>query len=252
MAQVTFFQYMQKDTVLHRMDSRLKLPCLLFVGAAASRAGKWQHYAILFCLLCAALFAAKIPIAAIIKELKVFALLLCIVFVSNAVFSGSDPVWYLPDTWVSMQGIAAGARFVGRLILMILACTVMTNTTSLIEFRNTIEWYLRPVPFVPEVKVATIVNLTFVMLPVIFDSYTEMMDAQKSRGIECQKNPIKRVKYLVLPLLGKTLRRADEIVYAMESRCYSQTRTKAQFHTGKADWLLFIACALALCIVLFF
>lgn len=251
MAQVTFFQYMYKDTILHRMDSRMKLPCLLMLGFAASRADKWQHYALMLCLLLAALLAARVPIISLLKDVKVFALLILVVFVSNAVFTKGDPVPYFPGAWISIQGVAAGARFAGRLCLMIIACTVMTNTTSLLEFRNTIEWYLRPVPFVSEVKAATIVNLTFVMLPVIFDSYTEMMDAQKSRGSELQKNPLKRIKYIVVPLLEKTLRRADEIVYAMESRCYSQTRTRAQFHTKKADWLLLAVCAFTLGVVLF-
>lgn len=86
-----------------------------------------------------------------------------------------------------------------------------------------------PVPFIPEVQVATMINLTFLLIPVIFDNYSEMMSAQKSRCIQLRKNPIKRVNFIVFPLLSRTLRRADEIVYAMESRCYCEERTRAIF-----------------------
>lgn len=241
MAQIVFFQYLEKDSLLHRMDGRLKLLCLLLLSFSVSLAKMPAHYAAAFCLLCAALSAAKLPLAALLREMRLFAFLLAAVFLANAFFTDGDPLPYL--ACFSIQGTQTGARFAVRLILMIMACTVMTGTTSLLDFRNIIEWYLRPVPFVPEVKAATIVNLTFVLIPVILDSYTEMMDAQKARGIELQKNPVKRVRYMLIPLLGRTLRRADEIVFAMEARCYSQTRTRAVFHTNRADWVLLLACA---------
>lgn len=249
MAQIIFFQYLQKDTLLHRMDGRIKLLCLLLLSLAVSLADKWQHYAVPFCLLCAALFAAKLPLAALLKELRLFGFMIAAILAANAFFTDGDPLFGL--SFISVQGAEAGARFAGRLILMIMACTVMTGTTSLLEFRNIMEWYLRPVPLIPEVKAATIVNLTFVLIPVILDSYAQMMDAQKARCIELRKNPVRRVKYIVIPLLGRTLRRADEIVYAMEARCYSQTRTKAVFHTSKADWALLAACAVPLGFVCF-
>jgi energy-coupling factor transporter transmembrane protein EcfT len=88
------------------------------------------------------------------------------------------------------------------------------------------------------------------LIPVIFDSYTEMMNAQKSRCVELQKNPIKRVNFIVFPLLSRTLRRTDEIVYAMESRCYSEVRTRAIFKTNKIDWLILTICVAVLFFVI--
>lgn len=170
--------------------------------------------------------------------------------VTNAFTIAGDPVPYFPIESVSMQGVITGLRFAGRLTLIIMICTIVTGTTSLLIFKNVIEWYLRPIPFIPEVRVATMISLTFVLIPVIFDSYTEMMNAQKSRCVELQKNPIKRVNFIVFPLLSRTLRRTDEIVYAMESRCYSEVRTRAIFKTNKIDWLILTICVAVLFFVI--
>ncbi|MDR1320883.1 MAG: energy-coupling factor transporter transmembrane protein EcfT [Gracilibacteraceae bacterium] len=250
MAGVTFFHYIHKDSILHKMDGRLKLLCMLIISIAAGFASQWQHYLAPLCVIIIALAAAKLPVAALLKDMKFFAVIILIVFVADAFNIKGDPIPGFPVDYVSIQGVAAGLRFAGRLILIITACSVMTGTTSLLTFKNVIEWYLRPVPFIPEVRVATMINLTFVLIPVIFDSYTEMRDAQKSRCVQLRKNPVKRVSFIVFPLLEQTLRRADEIVYAMESRCYSELRTRAVFKTKKIDWLILAICLLSFLFVI--
>ena len=247
---MTFFHYMHKNTVLHRMDGRLKLLGMLLLSLSASLASEWRHYLVPLALVIAALIIARLPITALLKEMKFFAAIILIVLVTNAFTIAGDPIPYFPIQSVSIQGVMAGLRFAGRLILVIMVCTIVTGTTSLLTFKNVIEWYLRPIPFIPEVQVATMINLTFVLLPVIFDSYTEMMNAQKSRCVELRRNPIKRVNFIVFPLLSRTLRRADEIVYAMESRCYSEVRTRAMFKTNKADWFILTTCAAVLVFVI--
>jgi len=195
------------------------------------------------------LIAARLPIIALLKDMKFFAVIILIVLVTNAFTIAGDPIPGFPIESVSMQGVARGLRFAGRLVLIIMVCAVVTGTTSLLTFKNVIEWYLRPILFIPEARVATMVSLTFALIPVIFDSYAEMMSAQKSRCIELRKNPFKRLSFIAFPLLARTLRRADEIVYAMESRCYSETRTRALFKTNKADWLILAICASVLLFV---
>ncbi|MDR0425192.1 MAG: energy-coupling factor transporter transmembrane protein EcfT [Clostridiales Family XIII bacterium] len=249
MAGITFFHYIHKDTALHRMDGRLKLLCVLLLSLAAGFAQEWHHYLAPLGIAVAAIAAARLPVAALLKDMKFFAAIIIIVLVSDAFNIPGDPIPGFPIASVTMQGVEAGLRFAARLTIIIMVCTAMTGTTSLLTFKNVIEWYLRPVPFVPEVRVATMINLTFVLIPVIFDSFSEMMDAQKARGVQSRKNLIKRVGFMVVPLLSQTLRRADEIVYAMESRCYSELRTRAVFKAHGADWGILALCLAALAFV---
>lgn len=247
---MTFFHYMHKDTALHRMDGRIKLLCMLLFSLSASLASEWRHFLVPLALALAALGMAKLPVLALLKDMKFFAVLICIVLVTNAFTIAGDPIPYFPIEQVSMQGVAAGLRFAGRILLIFMVCTVMTGTTPLLTFQNVIEWYLRPIPFIPEVRIAMMIKLTFVWIPILFDSYTEMANAQKSRGVDLRRNPVKRVKWIVFPLLSRTLRRTDEIVYAMESRCYSEVRTRAVFKTYKTDWLILAVCVAVLLFVI--
>lgn len=242
MAAVTFFHYIHKDTVLHTMDGRLKLVCMLLLSLAASFASEAPHYVVPLFVLFFALLVAKLPVTALLKDMKYFGAIILIVMIVNALTTPGDPMPYFPIAGVSAQGVMTGLRFAGRLIIIILVCTVITGTTSLMTFRNAIEWFLHPIPFVPAARIATMINLTFVLIPVIFDNYAEMMNAQKSRCVELRKNPIQRVTLMAAPLLSQTLRKADEIVYAMEARCYSDVRTRAIFQSSPVDWLVLAVC----------
>ena len=244
MAEITFFHYIHRDTVLHCMDGRLNLVCMLLLSLSASFATALHHYLVPFCLLIVALRIAKLPWTALLKEMKFFGLLILIVISINAYTIPGDPIPNLPLPGLSLQGIITGLRLAGRLINIILICVVVTGTTPLRTFGNVIEWFLRPVPFVPETRIATMISLTFVLIPVLFGEFAEMMTAQKARGVELRKNPIKRLYFAVFPFLEQTLRRTDQIVKAMEARGYSEVRTRAVFKSNKSDWLIFALCLL--------
>lgn len=248
MAQVTFLHYIQKDTVLHRMDGRLKLLGMVLLSLSVSFASELRHYLLLTGVIVVALAISKLPISALLKDMRLFVWIILIVLIADAFNIPGDPIPGCPIVGISIQGVVEGLRFGARLILILLVCTIMTGTTSLLTFRNVIEWYLRPIPLVPAARVATMINLTFVLMPLIFDSYSEMMHAQNSRCVQLRRNPIKRIGFIVFPLLSRTLQRADEMVFAMEARCYAEERTRPVFTASRADWLI---CAICLTVLLF-
>ena len=191
---------------------------MLLLIISINNSSEWYHYIIVMCSISLALIGSKLPFITIFKEMKLFIVMITVALVMTR--------WHLAC----------------RLILMLMVSTVMVGTTPLPTIKHTIEWYLRPIPFIPEVQIATIINLTFVLLPGIFDSYAEMMNAGKARCIELRKNPVKRIKFIAFPLLTRSLRRADALVNAMESRCYSEIRTQAIFKTNKVDWVMLTVC----------
>ena len=224
---MTFFHYIHKKTIIHQMDGRLKLLCMLLLTISASMASKWHHYLVLLSVIGLSLMLSKLPFITILKEMKFFAIIIAIVLIMNS--------------WL----------FAGRLILMLLISIVIAGTTSLQTLSNAIEWYLRPIPFVPASRIAMIIKLTFALIPMIFDHYLEMTHAQKARCIQLNKKPIRRVKLIVFPLLTRTLRQADSLICAMESRSYSEVRTKPTFKINKEDWLILLVC-LVVSLIIFF
>ena len=238
MVQLTVFHYIHKNSVLHQMDGRIKLVCLLIISMTVSFASTKADFTLLTMVLLGALFLSQLPILAVVKELKYFAFLILLVFVVNSFSIPGTPIDLIPGiTW---EGVISGITFGWRLLLVIIICIILTGTTSLSLLRNAVEWFLRPIPFIPESRVATMINLVFVLIPLIFDQAAEMISAQKARYVEGRKNPIKRILFLVYPLLTQTFLRADELVLAMEARCYSEQRTRAIFKATMKDWLVLL------------
>jgi energy-coupling factor transporter transmembrane protein EcfT len=227
------------------MDGRLKLLCLLLVSLSASFASVWWQYLLLMSLLIVSMVIARLPITDLINDLRYFAVVLVFVLLVNTFIACVDPTTSLTLKPVSMPSFHRGWHFAGRLVLVILACIVMTGTTSLTTMKNTFEWYLQPIPYIPKARIATMMSLSIVFVPLTLDCYTETSNAQKSRCVELQKNPVKRAILLTLPLVYRALQQTDEIVYAMQSRCYSESRTQAEFQTGKTDWLVLVTCVMS-------
>lgn len=82
------------------------------------------------------------------------------------------------------------------------------------------------------------VGLTLSLIPLVFDTYREISDAQAARCLQGRRNPLRRLRLLVLPLMLKTFGRADHLAEAMESRCYSDERTFVTLTSRRADWLV--------------
>lgn len=240
MAQLSVFHYMYKNSVLHRMDCRIKLACMVILSVTTSFASTGADFGILTVVFAAALLISKLPVTALLRELRFFAFLIILVFVVHSFSIPGQPVPNAPVPGLTVEGVTSGLAFAQRLLLILVLCVILTGTTALSALRNAVEWFLRPVPFIPEARVATMINLVFVLVPLIFDQASEMMSAQKARCVEKRKNPIKRITFLVFPLLFKTLKRADELVLAMEARCYSENRTKTVFKTTAGDWGILI------------
>ncbi len=248
---MTFFHYVHKNTVLHAMDGRVKVLCMVLMSLATSLAVSVFDYTILTCVVLTALLVSRLPLASLLRDMKFFLFLILFVFIMNSINTKGEPIPNFPIQSVSIEGVISGLMFAWRFTLIITICTIITGTTSLLVFKKVIEWYLAPIPFISETSVAMMVNLTFVLIPVILDQYTEMSAAQKARCVESRKNPVQRVLLIALPLLSNIFRKTDELVFAMEARCYSEERTKAVFKANPIDWMLLSICILTITLVIF-
>ena len=81
-------------------------------------------------------------------------------------------------------------------------------------------------------------------IPTLLDETDKIMKAQMSRGADFEsKNIVSRAKNMVpllIPLFVSAFRRADELAWAMEARCYrgGDNRTKMkQSILGKKDYM---------------
>lgn len=247
---MNIYHYLPKDSFVHRMDGRFKLICMVLLSVAISVTNHIQHLIILSMFLMLVLFSSKLPVQKLFLELRYFIFLISLVFLVHCFNTPGTPLTHWPFLNPTREGLISGSLFGWRILLLVAISMIVTATTTLSTLKDGTQWLLRPVPLVPEAKVATMIGLTFTLVPLIFDQASEILDAQKARCIAGRKNPVTRIIFLVFPLMLQAFRRADEMADAMESRCYSTERTPASFKAKSGDWMVLIFSTLLCGVIL--
>ncbi|MEM1533670.1 MAG: energy-coupling factor transporter transmembrane component T [Nitrososphaerota archaeon] len=94
-----------------------------------------------------------------------------------------------------------------------------------------------------KLRIPYVYTFTFVaavrLAPVIADEAQDIIDAQRSRGVEFEKgSPVKRIKALVgvfVPLLINSLRRAYEMAEALEVKCFGASERRTTYRELQAS-----------------
>lgn len=194
------------------------------------------------------LFHINQPLKTIFSEIRYFLLILAFVFIARALTTPGVLVVEFADISITREGLCDGILVCWRLSVIVMLSFFLVVTTRPTEIKSAVQWFLRPVPYIPEKRVATMMSLVMRFVPVILGQARETADAQKARGVENRKNPFYRIRKLMLPLIRRTFETADKLAIAMEARCYSENRTEHGFSTKRRDWLALFA-VLCLCLL---
>lgn len=199
-------------------------------------------YGVIFAYVLFMLILSRLPILTLLKNLRMFLAIICLILIFNAVEITSllNPT----NITFSKAGLVRGLYYSSKLILILSLTTAITSTFSLIAFRNTIEWYLSLIKPIPAKAIATMINITFIFIPIIFDKYIEIRNAQLSRGLSSRKHPIKMLVYTTRSLISSVIRQSDEIAYAMEARNYSEEASDVVFGKLKVSDIVMLLCSI--------
>lgn len=100
-----------------------------------------------------------------------------------------------------------------RFITLILAASLVTMTTKTSEFVEAIMAALKHAPsWVPRRQIALAFALTFRFIPRIRGHVADIRTAQAARGLD------RNIRALIVPLILRTLRDADDIANAIDAR----------------------------------
>ena len=238
MAYVTPFTYRQGDSLLHLLDVRCKffIICLVSMSLLSAHLLPCFVYAVILLFF---FNKTGLNIFAILNSIKYFILLLFFIFIARALTVEGHIIFSFYGISITEQGLNEGFLVAFKFFLVMVTGLLFSTTTQPSSVKSAVQWFLKPIPFVPEKRVAVMISLSLSFMPVILKQAKEISDAQKARCGDLQKNPVKRIIRLVLPLLKKTFLSADSLVLAMESRCYNDDRTDPEFlPSGKENYFL--------------
>lgn len=223
--------------------------CLISIGILKAL---FPALALISIVLVAAMLNVGIKPLNSLNHIKYFLILLFFVFISRALTTPGEPLFSIFGVPVSGYGIKDGALVSIRFLIIMLLGMIFSHTTKPSSIKSAAEWFLKPVPFIPEKRASLMIGLSIRFLPLIIELSKQVSDAQKARCADNQRNPVKKIARLILPILKKTFQTADNLALAMESRCFSENRTDPEFNkSGYEIKLLFLTIMLVLILILF-
>ena len=245
---VTPFTYKTGTSVLHRLDVRCKSALVCLISLAMIYTGPTGGLVWLLVMALALVHIGQSPWTTFVY-LKWFLVFLLMIWLVRALSEPGTPVpnlLHLPLTW---EGIAAGGLSALRFFILMVTGLIFSATTKPAQVKAAAQWFLAPIPLIPEKRVAVMISLALGFLPLILKQLEETRNALKARCADRQRNPVTRTVNLCFPLLRKTFAAADHMILAMESRCYSEDRTDPEF-TGSGRETVFMVLVPALALVL--
>lgn len=249
---ISMGQYYPTNSIIHKLDPRLKIS-LVFLFLAfvfISKTFLGNFVSLLFLLF--VIILSKIPLKIILKSLKPLIFIIIFTLVTNTFFVPSGKVLLeIGFLKITLGGILYSLRILFRLIILIIASSMLTFTTSTLEFADGIESLLNPLKKIkfPSHEISMMITIALRFIPTIIEELDKIKKAQMSRGADFEIGGIlKRVKSFIpilIPLLVSSFKRADELAIAMEARCYrgdlNRTKMKIFKLTNKDYIAIFIS-----------
>lgn len=261
MGNITFGQYYPSESIVHRMDPRIKLLATILYIVIIFFIKTFSGYAITAAFVLIVVLLSRVPLKAVIRSIRgIIFLVIFTALINIFFFKDGTP---LVDWWIiriTKEGMLFASRMALRLILLVMGTSLLTLTTTPMSLTDGLESLMTPLKIIkfPVHDVAIIMSITLRMIPALMEETNKIILAQKSRGADFETGGlIKRAKALIpilIPLFVSSFRRADELAYAMDARCYNATpkRTKMKVMKIKAyDIVGFIAVMVFSAAVLF-
>ena len=196
------FVFRRGDSAYHRLDPRVKLliSALMFVTTILVKSVYELFVVIAFMVGVAAVATVLRRVG---RTMMLTATFSAIIFVINLVFT---------------RNLESSLLYAVRFIAIVVSTSLFFITTSPDELEQVMKTFRLP----RDVVFAFVTAVRFI--PVMMLDTIQIMDAQKSRGLELERGNIyRRVRNMIpvlIPLVVNSVVRSGELAEAMESRAY--------------------------------
>ena len=232
--EITLGQYYQTQSVLHKMDSRVKLVATLVYIVSLFVVNNFWGYLLAAAFLVLCIILSHVPFRFMIKGMKAVLFLMLFAVVLNLFLTPGEPVIRIWKLKITDAGILLAAKMAIRLTLLIIGSSLMTLTTTPNHLTDGLESLLSPLKRlkVPVHEVAMMMSIALRFIPILLEETDKIMKAQIARGADFDSgNLLQKAKAMVpllVPLFIAAFRRANDLAMAMEARCYrgGEGRTK--------------------------
>ena len=231
---ITIGQYFPGNSLVHKMDARMKIILTVALIVAIFICKTLPSLAVIVLASIALVLVSKIPLKTVYKSIKPLGIIILFTAILNLFYGKGEPLIQIWKLKIIEAGIMTAVFMAIRIISLVVISSLLTYTTSPNELTDALERLMKPLKIfkidVHSISMTMTIALRFI--PTLIEEIDKIMSAQKSRGADMESGGIiHRAKALVpvlIPLFISAFRRANELAYAMECRCYrgGEGRTK--------------------------
>lgn len=228
---ITFGQYFASNSIIHKIDARIKLIILIFLIVLLFVANNLFSLGFCTLVILAIILLSKIPIRLYIKNIKVIIPIILFTAILNVIYTKTGTALFSVFGWFTVwsDGVLKAVFVALRVLLLILTSSILTYTTTPNDLTYAIEKLLKPLSIIglgePVHVMSMMMTIALRFIPTLIEETEKIMNAQKARGADIDSGGIiKKIKALlpiIIPLLLSSVKRALELAEAMESRCYN-------------------------------
>lgn len=257
---ITIGQYYATDSVIHRLDPRVKVVGTLAYLISLFCFNKFSGYIIATLFFAILVKISHVPFKFMVKGLKPIMFMLIFTAALNLFWTPGEVV--LVKAWVftiTLEGVKRSIFMALRLTFLIIGSSLMTLTTTPNQLTDALEKLLKPLNKikVPVHEIAMMMSIALRFIPILIDETDKIMKAQMARGADFESgNFIQRIKAMLpilIPLFISAVRRANDLALAMDARCYhgGDGRTKMKpLQYGRNDAMAYLSVALYIIVLI--
>lgn len=231
---ITLGQYYRADSVIHRLDPRVKIVATFAFIISLFIVKNFIGYIVAGLFLCICIKLSEVPPRFIFRGMKTIFFLLILTMVFNLFLTAGEPVLTIWKFQITKEGIRLAAMMGIRLVFLITGSSLMTLTTTPNNLTDGLESLLKPLKKlrVPVHEISMMMSIALRFIPILMEETDKIMKAQMARGADFESGSIvsraKNLVPLLVPLFISAFRRANDLAMAMEARCYrgGEGRTK--------------------------
>ena len=266
---ITIGQFIPGDSYIHRLDPRAKIIAFIVIVAGVITASSYLGNAAAFVAVVLLVTLTKVPLSYLFGGIRPILPILVVYTIFNFLFLGNyDPTgspvlfrapvslgpWEFAFT-VTDNSMRQTVQGVFRVFDLILMSSLLTVTTPITALSKGIESLLAPFRRikVPGHEIAMMLAIAYRFMPTVAEELERLMKAQASRGADFggpgRLQFVQRARQLVpvtVPLFVSAFRRAEDLILAMESRCYVGGAGRSKVDLGPLTTLDWGALAIAL------
>ncbi len=228
MKSIALGQYYPAESVLHRLDPRMKIVLTILYIVCSFLCKNILSFTLLLGSAILLILLGKIPPKIVFRGLRPILIILIFTACLNVFWTKGE---HLLFGWnfiqIYAEGLYSAAFIMVRITTLIIGTSMLlTYTTTPIALTDALEDVLSPLKklHVPVHEFAMMMTIALRFIPTLVEETDKIMTAQKARGADFSSGSlVQRAKALIpviIPLFVSAFNRAGDLAVAMECRCY--------------------------------